>query len=50
MDKKDLEGKKVAELREIATASGISGTDAMKKAEIIEKLAGSTKSDENAET
>jgi transcription termination factor Rho len=50
MDKKDLEGKKVAELREIATASGISGADAMKKAEIIEKLAGSTKSDENAET
>jgi transcription termination factor Rho len=50
MDKKDLEGKKVAELREIATASGISGTDAMKKAEIIEKLAGSTKSDDNAET
>ncbi|MFT6502348.1 MAG: transcription termination factor Rho [Crocinitomicaceae bacterium] len=50
MDKKDLEGKKVAELREIATASGISGAEAMKKAEIIEKLAGSTKSIENAET
>ena len=50
MDKKDLEGKKVAELREIATASGISGLDAMKKAEIIENLAGKTEGKENAET
>jgi transcription termination factor Rho len=49
MDKKDLEGKKVAELRELANASGISGADAMKKADIIESLAGITESKEITE-
>jgi len=37
MDKKELEGKKVAELREIANAAGIDAAS-MKKAEIVEKL------------
>jgi len=47
MDKKDLEGKKVADLREIAKASGIEGTEAMKKADIIDKLSAG---DESAES
>ena len=38
MDIKDLEGKKVAELREIAKASGIEGSDAMKKADLVKTL------------
>ncbi|NRA10625.1 MAG: transcription termination factor Rho [Crocinitomicaceae bacterium] len=46
MDKKDLEGKKVAELREIASASGITGTEALKKVDIIEKLTAGTESAE----
>ncbi|GAB5418089.1 MAG: transcription termination factor Rho [Crocinitomicaceae bacterium] len=37
MDKKELEGKKVAELREIANAAGIDAAS-MKKAEIVDKL------------
>jgi len=37
MDKKELEGKKVAELREIAKAAGFDAAS-MKKAEIVEKL------------
>lgn len=37
MDKKELEGKKVAELREIAKAAGINATS-LKKGEIVEKL------------
>ena len=38
MDKKNLDGKKVADLRQIAKESGIQGAETMKKAEIIEKL------------
>ena len=37
MDKKELEGKKVAELREIAQAAGIDATS-LKKGEIVERL------------
>jgi transcription termination factor Rho len=46
MDKKNLDGKKVADLRQIAKESGIQGAETMKKAEIIEKLS----SDESPES
>jgi transcription termination factor Rho len=49
MDKKDLEGKKVADLREIAKAAGIDGADTLKKAEIIEKLSGDSAAGESTE-
>jgi len=42
MDKKELEGKKVAELREIANAAGIENAVSLNKGEIIEKLTGGT--------
>ncbi|MBL4862580.1 MAG: transcription termination factor Rho [Crocinitomicaceae bacterium] len=38
MDKKELEGKKIAELREIAKAASIDGAETMKKADIVAKL------------
>lgn len=44
MDKKELEGKKVAELREIAKAAGLENAVSLKKGEIIEKLTGGTDS------
>jgi transcription termination factor Rho len=40
MDIKELESKKLADLKEIAKAAGIEGAEAMKKSEIIEKLTG----------
>ncbi len=56
MNKKELEGKKVADLREIAEAAGISDAKNLKKGEIIEKLTAATeapsendRSDEGAE-
>lgn len=38
MDKKELEGKKVADLREIAKAAGITDAATMKKGDIINRL------------
>ncbi len=40
MDIKELEGKKIADLREIAKAAGIDNADDLKKDEIIEQLTG----------
>lgn len=40
MDSKELEGKKIADLREIAKAAGIENADKLKKNEIIEQLSG----------
>ena len=49
MDKKELESKKIADLRIMAVTAGIEGADSLKKSEIIEKLIGndSTSSDED---
>ncbi len=40
MDKKDLESKKLSDLRVIATAAGIENADSYKKAELINQLTG----------
>ena len=40
MDKKDLESKKLSDLRVIAAAAGIENADTYKKAELINQLAG----------
>ncbi|MCH2230145.1 MAG: transcription termination factor Rho [Crocinitomicaceae bacterium] len=42
MDKNELEGKKIAELREIAKSSGLEGFKSMKKAELLSTLIKST--------
>ena len=42
MDKKELEGKKVADLREIAKAAGIADAATMKKGDIINSLLGAS--------
>lgn len=47
MNKKELEGKKIAELREIAQASGVSGAATMKKGEIVEQLLNNTTSSDS---
>ena len=51
MDKDELQGKKIAELKTIAEAAGIANLDALKKSEIIEKLleAGSEGDNESLE-
>ena len=38
MDIKDLEGKKLSDLRVIATAAGITNTETLKKADIIDAI------------
>ena len=40
MDKNDLESKKLPELRDLAKMLGIEGTEAFKKPELIEAIAG----------
>jgi hypothetical protein len=40
MDRKELEGKKLSDLRVIAATIGISGAENMKKEEIINMIAG----------
>ena len=40
MDKKDLESKKLSDLRVIAAAAGIENADTYKKAELINQLTG----------
>ena len=45
MDKKELEGKKLSDLRVIATTIGIDQAESLKKAELIERIIGSTPSD-----
>jgi len=47
-DISDLNAKKVAELREIAKVLGISGTETMKKKDIVDMIAGQPKSQEVA--
>ena len=42
MDKNELEGKKIAELRDIAKTSGVEGFESMKKADLIVSLTGSS--------
>ena len=48
MDKKDLQSKKLAELKVIAKEIGIKGADKLKKAELIEKLAANDKPEAKA--
>ena len=50
MDKKELEGKKVADLREIAKVAGIANVASMKKGEIIEQLVGSGGKDDASDS
>ena len=45
MNKSELQSKKIADLREIAKAAGISNADELKKPEIINLLVGSQDND-----
>ena len=42
MDKNELEGKKIAELRDIAKTSGVEGFESMKKADLVVSLTSSS--------
>ena len=47
MDKNDLESKKLPELRDLAKMLGIEGTEAFKKPELIEAIAGGSSSNDS---
>ena len=49
MDSKELEGKKIADLREIAKTAGIENADKLKKSEIIEQLTAKQTSNEDSD-
>ena len=49
MDIKELEGKKLADLKEIAAAAGIENADKLKKSELIEKLTGASSEGESGD-
>ena len=50
MDKKELESKKIADLRQMAIAAGVEDTDNLKKSEIIEKLIGTEGTSSNEDS
>lgn len=49
MDKSELESRKLVELKELATAIGVDGTEKMKKAELIDAIIGSSSEPETDE-